>query len=98
MIGSFRDAWLQDFFLNNIRSKHIPSGLENSLFRKLQLINFANNDGDLRTSPGNHFEKLEGSIEGYCSIRVNKKWRLIFQWERNRAEAFNIYLDDHGYK
>lgn len=30
--------------------------------------------------PSNHFEKLRGNLEGFRSIRVNKQWRLIFQW------------------
>jgi proteic killer suppression protein len=31
------------------------------------------------------------------SIRVNKRWRLIFFWDGSRGEAASIYLDDHSY-
>lgn len=48
--------------------------------------------------PGNHFEKLRANLAGFHSIRVNKQWRLIFQWDRRRGEASDVYLDDHSYE
>ena len=78
MILSFRDDWLREFFVNDIRSKKIPSDLEDRLFRKIQLIDDATTDRDLRSPPSNHFEKLRGHLDGLHSIRVNKRWRLVF--------------------
>ncbi len=97
MIVSFRDDWLRDFFVGDIRSKKIPSELETRLFRKIQMLDDATTDLDLRVPPSSHFEKLRGSLEDWHSIRVNKQWRLIFQWDGGRGEATNIYLDDHTY-
>ena len=97
MIVSFRDGWLRDFFVEDVRSKKIPSDLENRLFRKIQMIDDATTDQDLRVPPSNHFEKLRGNLEGFHSIHVNKQWRLIFQWDDGRGEATGIYLDDHSY-
>jgi len=97
MIVSFRDDWLRDFFVEDVRSKKIPSDLESRLFRKIQLIDDATTDRDLRAPPSNHFEKLRGKLEGFHSIRVNKKWRLIFRWNGGRGEATGVYLDDHRY-
>ncbi len=98
MIIGFRDEWLRAFFIEDIRSRKIPSDLESRLFRKLQMIDDATTDRDLRVPPSNHFEKLRGHLDEFHSIRVNKQWRLVFQWERRRGEASSIYLDDHGYK
>ncbi|MCX6594978.1 MAG: type II toxin-antitoxin system RelE/ParE family toxin [Acidobacteria bacterium] len=98
MLLSFRDEWLHDFFVEDIRSKRIPSGLEDSLFRKLQMIDDATTDQDLRVPPSNHFEKLRGNLAGLYSIRVNKRWRLVFRWEGSRGEATGVYLDDHSYR
>ena len=47
--------------------------------------------------PSNRFEKLRGKLAGLHPIRLNKQWRLAFQWDGNRGEAEGIYLDDHGY-
>lgn len=98
MIAGFRDEWLRTFFVEDIRSRNIPSDLENRLFRKLQMVDDATTDRDLRAPPSNHFEKLRGHLDGFHSIRVNKQWRLIFRWQGDRGEATDLYLDNHGYK
>ena len=38
------------------------------------------------------------SLAGFHSIRVNKQWRLVFQWDGSRGEVESIYLDDHSYR
>jgi proteic killer suppression protein len=98
MIVSFRDAWLEDLFLRDMRSKKIPADLETRLFRKIQMVDDATTDEDLRVPPSNHFERLQGNLADWHSIRVNKQWRLIFQWNGERGEAANLYLDDHSYR
>jgi len=98
MIVGFRERWLGAFFVDDLRSPKIPAVIENRLFRKLQMIDDATADRDLRTPPSNHFEKLAGKLEGYHSIRVNDRWRLVFRWDGNRGEASDLYLDDHSYR
>ncbi|BBF93832.1 hypothetical protein BLTE_25170 [Blastochloris tepida] len=55
MIVSFRDDWLRAFFVDDVASKAIPPDLESRLFRKLQMIDDAATDQDLRVPPSNHF-------------------------------------------
>ena len=98
MIVSFRDGWLRAFFIEDKRSRNIPSDIENRLFRKLQMIDDATTDQDLRVPPSNHFEQLRGKLAGYHSIRVNMQWRLVFRWDGGRGEAEGVYLDDHSYR
>ena len=98
MIKNFRDNWLRDFFLNDIQSKKIPAVIRSRVFRKLQLLDDATCDADLRSPPGNHFEKLSGQLQGKCSIRVNNQWRTVFVWDDERGEADGVYLDNHTYK
>lgn len=98
MILSFRDDWLRVYFVEDVRSRHIPPDLDRRLFRKLQMIDDATNDQDLRVPPSNHFEKLRGNLTGFHSVRVNKQWRLIFRWETQRGEAAEVYLDNHSYR
>lgn len=98
MIISFRDDWLHNFFVEDIRSKKIPPDLESRLFRKIQLIDDALTDEDLRVPPSNHFEKLRGNLENFHSIRINKQWRLVFRWDGRRGEAIDVYLDNHSYQ
>jgi proteic killer suppression protein len=98
MIVDFRDDWLRAFFVDDVRSRNIPADLEDRLFRKLQMLDDAATDQDLRVPPSNHFEKLSGKLKGYHSVRVNRKWRLVFRWDGERGEASHVYLDDHSYR
>lgn len=87
---------MRDFFEKDVRSRKIPADLRDRLFRKLQMIDDAETDADLRVPPGNRFEQLEGSLVAWHSIRVNLQWRLIFRW--NEGMAIDIYLDNHSYR
>jgi toxin HigB-1 len=98
MITGFRDSWLRDYFVNDVHSRNIPADIDTRLFRKLQLIDDATCDLDLRVPPSNHFEKLSGKLKVYHSIRVNRQWRLIFRWDGASGEASEICLDAHTYK
>lgn len=98
MIRSFRDQWLERFFKDDIAGKQIPADAKNSLFRRLQMLDDAACDRDLRSPPGNHFEKLGPPLEGWHSIRVTRQWRLIFGFDGDTGEAINVYLDPHTYR
>lgn len=98
MIVSFRDEWLRAFFVEDVRSRNIPSDIQSRLFRKLQMIDDATSDKDLRVLPSNHFERLRGNLAASHSIRVNRQWRLIFRWDGSRGEASDLYLDNHSYR
>jgi proteic killer suppression protein len=74
----------------------LPPDLRDRTFLKLQLIDDAACDADLRIPPSNHFEQLKGKLKGWSSIRINGQWRLTFRW--NGSEASEIYLDDHTYQ
>ncbi len=98
MIKGFQDIWLQNFFEHDVHHKKIPASIRDRLFRKLQILDDATCDLDLRSPPSNHFEKLSGSLKGKYSVRVDRQWRLIFRWDRSRGEADYIYLDNHNYR
>lgn len=47
-------------------------------FKKTVLmLSNAENIGEIRKINGLHFELLSGNYKGYCSVRVDKKYRLI---------------------
>ncbi len=96
MIVSWKDTALRDFFEKDVYAKKIPADLRDRLFRKLQMIDDAETDADLRVPPSNHFEKLSGDLEGWHSIRVNGQWRIIFKW--NESKASEVRLDNHSYR
>lgn len=95
MILGFRDRWLESFFVQDQTSRNIPRELETRLFRKLQLLDDASSDADLRSPPSNHFEKLRGNLTGWHLIRINEQWRLIFLWHGGNGQASEVFLDKH---
>jgi len=98
MIESFRETWLKEFFENDVKHRKISASIRRNLFRKIQIIDDATCDLDLRSPPGNHFEKLSGVLKDKHSIRVNQQWRLIFIWDGTLGKARKIYLDNHDYR
>ena len=63
---------------------------------KPDIIHVAKEEQDLRAPPGNRFEHLRGKLKNWRSIRVNRQYRLIFQWEAGAASK--VYLDPHTYR
>lgn len=98
VITQFRDSWLEQFYLHDKAAKKIPANIRERLFRKLQIIDDATCDLDLRIPPSNHFEQLSGKLKGRVSIRINKQWRLVFVWNEESGQAGQIYLDNHDYR
>jgi hypothetical protein len=88
MIESFRQRELRDFYLHDRRSKSIPANIVDRLFRRLQLIDDASSQADLRSSPGNRFELMP------LPVRVD--WREYLKGHEiaGRLEDSGCKLDD----
>jgi len=61
--------------------------------KRLEILDNAKTINDLMTLPSNHFEALGGDRAGQCSIRVNMKWRICFEWRD--ADACNVEIVDY---
>ena len=48
--------------------------------RKLDMLHYAAQLGDLNSPPGNRLEALKGDLAGYHSIWDNDCWRIVFRW------------------
>jgi proteic killer suppression protein len=92
MIKSFRDKETEQLFLRHFSKRFSPS-LHRNAWRKLALIDVAEQLDDLRIPPGNRLEKLSGDRTGQYSIRINDQWRICFQW-RN-GNAFEVEIADY---
>jgi proteic killer suppression protein len=96
MIQSFRDTGTEDVF-NGINSrearKACPVSLWKAAFRKLDQLDSVISLNDLRIPPGNHLEALSGERKGQFSIRINKRYRICFYW--NKAGPDQIEIVDY---
>ena len=56
----------------------LPVPVIKSARRKLTVLRAATDERTLRDWKSLHYEKLQGDMEGYRSIRVNDKYRMVF--------------------
>ena len=74
-----------------VQSKKFPVDIQQVARRKLRMLN---NASDLKVPPSNRLEKLKGDIKDYYSIRINKRWRILFKWLNGDTYGVNI-VDYH---
>jgi proteic killer suppression protein len=70
-----------------------PKPLWPTAVRKLDILNAAHEEKDLRASPGNRFEHLKGRLSGKCSIRINDQYRVVFRWRA--GDATDVEIEDY---
>lgn len=58
------------------------------------MLNNSHDIADLRIQPSNRLQKLSGNLSEFYSIRINKQWRIIFQWDKANASEVEI-IDYH---
>jgi len=92
MIKSFGDRDTELLF-NRERIKKLHPELLQRARRKLLIINAAATESDLNIPPGNRFEWLKGDKKGWCSIRINDQWRVIFKWAE--GNAYEVTITDY---
>ena len=92
MITSFKSKFAQDIFdgSSTAKSRRFPKQLIERTLRLLDQLNVVAQVDELLIPPGNHLEKLKGNLSGYWSLRINRQWRIIFQWDGNDASNVDI--------
>ncbi len=88
MIKSFKDRETKNVF-NGLPSKKYRQ-IEKIAKRKLDMLHFACKEQDLIIPPSNRFEFLKGNLKGYCSIRINDQFRIIFRFKNGFATDVKI--------
>ncbi|PSO66065.1 MAG: hypothetical protein BRC36_02315 [Cyanobacteria bacterium QH_2_48_84] len=38
---------------------------------------------------------MTGELKGYYSISINQQWRIVFQWDKDSGEAYNVRITDY---
>jgi len=57
----------------------LPVAVIKSVRRKLTVLRAATDERTLREWKSLHYKKLQGGMDGYRSIRVNDKYRIVLQ-------------------
>ena len=95
MILGYRDGQTRAF----AEGKFVRAfqGFESQAARRLAILNAAPSLDTLRSLPGNRLEALRGDRSGQYSIRINRQWRLCFEWPDGQAGPDNVEIVDyHG--
>lgn len=74
--------------------KGLPADIQETVRRKLRMLNNSQDLADLKIPPSNKLEKLKGNRKDFYSIRINSQWRIIFKWNKGNAESVTI-IDYH---
>ena len=92
MIRNFSDREAKKIFRREF-SRRLPQDIQQRAFRKLRMLNRAESLDDLRIPPNNRLERLHGQREGQYSIRINRQWRICFEWQN--GDAFEVEIVDY---
>jgi len=93
MIKNYRDRKTRRF-AEGIFVKAF-SGFEKQAERRLAILNAATSLDDLAMLSSNHLESLSGSRLGQFSIRINRQWRVCFEWAEDNSGPFNVEITDY---
>lgn len=97
MINTFRDKASEDLFngrSSRVARKRCPVSLWPKVFNKLDQLDSAVALKDLLVPPGNMLEALKGDRLGQYSIRINKQYRICFNWNNDGPKNVEV-VDYH---
>ena len=93
MIQNYRDKSTQEFAEGN-RIKEFE-GFRRQAEKRLDILDAATSLADLQALPSNALEALKGDRKGQYSIRINRQWRICFEWPEGQREPLNVEIVDY---
>ncbi len=92
MIRIFRNRDTEAVFQGQF-VKGLDNQIQQRAREKLKYLDSAADLRDLMIPPANQLEALKGDRAGQYSIRINKQWRLCFNWKD--GDAFEVEIVDY---
>lgn len=93
MIKSYRDKKTRQFAAGE-RVREFE-GFQLQAEKRLEILDAAPSLGTLRNLRSNRFEALHGDRAGQYSIRINRQWRICFEWLSGEAGPANVEIVDY---
>ncbi len=93
MILGYRDKRTEAFACG----KRVPAflAIEKQAYKRLDILGAATSLGDLRALPSNNLEMLKGDRKTQYSIRINRQWRICFEWPDGDAGPSSVEIVDY---
>lgn len=92
MIITFRDKDTEVLFRTET-NKRLPPDVIKRAVKQLQRLDAAHCVDDMHFPPSNRLEKLKGHKPDRWSVRVNKQYRITFEWSVAGPE--NVAFEDY---
>jgi proteic killer suppression protein len=70
-------------------------GFERQAWKRLEIIDAAVSIADLAALPSNRLESLGGDRAGQYSIRINRQWRICFEWPESASGPSDVEIVDY---
>jgi proteic killer suppression protein len=70
-------------------------GLRHQAEKRPRVLESAAGLRDLAQLPSNRLEALSGSRQGQYSIRINRQWRICFEWPQGADGPENVEIVDY---
>ena len=93
MIVGYRDKHREGFAAGGFVRRF--QGFEQQATKRLTILNAALSLETLGALPSNRLEALAGDREGQYSIRINRRWRICFEWPSNQPGPNNVEIVDY---
>jgi toxin HigB-1 len=93
MIQNYRDPRTAAFAAG--RDVREFRGFARQAYRRLEILDAAASLDELKALPSNRLEALKGNRIGQFSIRINKQWRICFDWARGTTGPSNLEIVDY---
>ncbi len=92
MIKSFADKQTAAVY-KKLHVRKYSTDLQRAAYRKLKQLDAAVDIEDMRNPPGNRLERLGGDLSGLYSVRINRQWRVCFEWRD--GNAYDVEIRDY---
>ena len=93
MIQSYRDKRTKEF-AEGKRVKEFE-GFRRQAEKRLDILDAATGLPDLQALPSNALESMKGDRKGQYSIRINRQWRICFEWPEGQSGPSNVEIVDY---
>jgi proteic killer suppression protein len=70
-------------------------GFADQAYRRLEVLEAATSLDDLHALRSNNLEALKGRRTGQFSIRINRQWRICFEWPKGAKGPFSVEIVDY---
>ena len=94
MIAGYRDKHTERFAAGKL-VRGFQSFEQQEATKRLTILNAAPSLETLGALPSNRLEALGGDRKGQYSIRINRRWRICFEWPSNQPGPSNVEIVDY---